>query len=329
MQEQLKIVRSDRKGKNSAKVSTAMDEMQYLMKFNSSICQAAAKTMEHLTEFVFISMGNLTLARRDSYFAHIKSGVKPDTLAGLSTAPIHIATLFPDSVIKRAEEEIAHFESKCQSSSTRGKGRYHPYERPERKTDRKSSFKSDKPAWKNIGKTQCKRSHGKQHTTLDQPSQLCTQIPRRTAGWEPDINTRTLFRHSCKLSCCNSCSYCAQAFPKERIKSRVASLSCSNRLQIKICERCFLCHSIVLCKPCNKCQKFYLKSACRGQTSKLLTNLAGSGCRSEGASNPEIGLHPSLSDPAQSHKVSHSHKLLWQSSQEPLPVRGITSAYRQ
>ena len=55
MQEQLKIVRSDSKGKSSAKVSTAMDEMQYVMNFNSSICQAAAKTMEHLTEFVFIS----------------------------------------------------------------------------------------------------------------------------------------------------------------------------------------------------------------------------------------------------------------------------------
>ena len=67
MQEQLKIVRSDSKGKSSAKVSTAMDEMQYLMNFNSSICQAAAKTMEHLSEFVFISMGNLTLVRRDSY----------------------------------------------------------------------------------------------------------------------------------------------------------------------------------------------------------------------------------------------------------------------
>ena len=139
------------------------------MNFNSSICQATPKTMEHLTEFVFISMGNLTLACRDSHLTHINSGVKPDTLASLRTAPIHIATLCPDSVIKRAEEEIAHFESKGQSSGTRGKGRYHPYERPERKTDRKSSFQSDKPAWKNIGKTQCKRSRGKA-THYSQPA---------------------------------------------------------------------------------------------------------------------------------------------------------------
>ena len=59
MQEQLKAVRTERKEKSSTRVTTAMDELQNLMDFNSSITHAAAKTMEHLTEFVFISMGNL------------------------------------------------------------------------------------------------------------------------------------------------------------------------------------------------------------------------------------------------------------------------------
>ena len=40
-------------------------------------------------------------------------------------------------------------------------------------------------------------------------------------------------------------------------------------------------------------------------------------------------LHPSLSDPTKTYKNSYSHKLLCQSSQEQLPVRGIASAYRQ
>ena len=131
------------------------------------------------------------------------------------------------------------------------------------------------------------------------------------------------------MSCCKSCTFCARAFPKERIKSRVSSLLCSKKSQIKICEKCFLCHSIVLCPNCNKCQKCYTKPACRGQTSKLLAYLAGSGCRSESSTNPERGLHPPLSGPAKTHKVSHSHKLLCQSPQEPLPAGGITSAYRQ
>ena len=53
--------------------------IKYLMDFNSSITQAAAKTMEHLSEFVFISMGKLTLV----YLTHVKSGIKPDTVAAL------------------------------------------------------------------------------------------------------------------------------------------------------------------------------------------------------------------------------------------------------
>ena len=60
-----------------------------------------------------------------------------------------------------------------------------------------------------------------------------------------------------------------------------------------------------------------------------MANLAGSGCRSEGCSKPERGLHPPLSDLAKSHKVSHSHKLLCQSPQEQLPAGRIASAYRQ
>ena len=78
------------------------------MNFNSSITQAAAKAMEHLTDLVFIIMGNTTLACRDTYLSHLKNGIKPDTLAALRTAPLQIATLFPDAVIKRADE-IAHY----------------------------------------------------------------------------------------------------------------------------------------------------------------------------------------------------------------------------
>ena len=146
MQEQLKTIRTESKGKSSSKMSTAMDELQYLMNFNSSITQAAAKTMEHLGEFVFISMGNLTLACRDAYLTHMETGVKPDIMTALQTAPVHISTLFPDSIIKRAEEEIAHFENKGHSSGSYGKGQYHPYERTENRLDRKSFNKLDRSA---------------------------------------------------------------------------------------------------------------------------------------------------------------------------------------
>ena len=57
--------------------------------------------------------------------------------------------------------------------------------------------------------------------------------------------------------------------------------------------------------------------------------MAGSGSRSESSSDPKRGLHPPLPDPAKTYKVSHGHKLLWQSPQEQLPVGGITSASSQ
>ena len=84
-----------------------------------------------------------------------------------------------------------------------------------------------------------------------------------------------------------------------------------------------------MCSTCNKCQKCCTRSACRGKTSELLENLAGSGSRSKSSSDPKRGLHPSLPDPAKAHKVTQGYQLLCQSSQEQLPVGGITSAHSQ
>ena len=95
MQSQLKAIRVERKGKSASKLSAATEELQFLMDFNSSICQAMAKSMEHLTDFVFVNMANVTLLRSDSYLAYLKAGIKADTLAALRTAPLHLPTLFP------------------------------------------------------------------------------------------------------------------------------------------------------------------------------------------------------------------------------------------
>ena len=100
-----------------------------------------------------VNMANVTLLRRDSY---LKAGIKSDILAALRTAPLHIPTLFPDSVIKQAEEDSASFD-KGRSGSVYKKGRYHPYERPESKPDNR---KQDRLAWKNLSHDHNKRSKG-------------------------------------------------------------------------------------------------------------------------------------------------------------------------
>ena len=99
----------------------------------------------------------------------------------------------------------------------------------------------------------------------------------------------------------------------------------SKELLIKICEKCFLCHSIVLCPTCKECKKCCLKSSCRGKTSKLLDSVV----RPQGSSNLKAGLHPPLPKLTQTLKSSHSRKQLCQSSQEQLPVRSIAAAHRQ
>ena len=48
-------------------------------------------------------MPNLTLLRRDSFLDHLNQGIKPDTFSWHA--------LFPDAVIKKAEDEIAQFEN--------------------------------------------------------------------------------------------------------------------------------------------------------------------------------------------------------------------------
>ena len=169
MKEQLKVLKAEHKGKGSAKVSPAVDELHYLLDFNASISQAAAKSMEHLSDFVFITMGILTLVRRDAYLSHLITGIKQDTLTALRTAPLHLPTLFPDATIKRAEEDIAQFESKGHSTSVHSKGRYHPYERPDKKSGNKDS-RPDKPAWKTIGKKQYRKGKGRTASFSSRPA---------------------------------------------------------------------------------------------------------------------------------------------------------------
>ena len=144
----LKTLRVEKaKGKAAERTQQAV-ELEDLVTFNRSISQAMQRTMQDLSEGVFISMANLTLARRDSYLEFIRGGVKPDTLTALCTALAHLYSLFPDSLLVKAEEEISHSEERRSSGSSHRKpGRFHPYTSSSGRSqlpDRKSTA----PAWK-------------------------------------------------------------------------------------------------------------------------------------------------------------------------------------
>ena len=159
MSSQLKAIKTESKGKSGQKTSAAVDELQFLLDFNAGVCQAMAKAVEHLTEFVFVSVANTTLLRRDSYLEYLKAGVKADTLNALRSAPLHLETLFPDSVVKRAGEDIADSEKGRSGSSYKGR-RFHPYERQETKPQGQSAQPQELPAWKSLSRSQRRRLKG-------------------------------------------------------------------------------------------------------------------------------------------------------------------------
>ena len=101
---------------------------------------------------------NGTFIRRDVYLAHVKSGIKQDTLAALRQAPLEAATLFPYAILKKPEEDISKFEDRGRShtsSASRKDNRYHPSKRSDKAYP---DSKSVKPAWKNIGRVQKRKN---------------------------------------------------------------------------------------------------------------------------------------------------------------------------
>ena len=220
MQSQLKAIRVEQKGKSASKLSASTEELQFLLDFNSSICQAMAKSMEHLTDFVFVNVANVTLLRRDSYLAYLKAGIKADTLAALRTAPLHLHTLFPDSVIKQAEDDIASFDK---GRSTRKVGTtLTNVQRASRITESKRGRLG---RIYHVDTTDAEKGSISFHHDLPRPSSLindnyCVNLLQERLLAGSTFSTKTdneLFKVRCKLSCCKSCLYCPPGFCKRKM----------------------------------------------------------------------------------------------------------------
>ena len=146
MNYQLKTLRLDSKGKSSEKMKQAVSQLEYLTTFNRSV----ARTMQDLSEAVFINMANFTLARRDSYLDYLHAGVKQDTLHALRTSPVHLNALFLDQLLSKAEEEICKSEEwRSSGTSHRQPSRFHPYAASDKVTSHHTD-KKNVPAWKQI-----------------------------------------------------------------------------------------------------------------------------------------------------------------------------------
>ena len=116
-----------------------------------SISQTMQHTMQDLSEGVFISMANLTLARRDSYLEYLRGRVKQDTLTALHTVPVHWSSMFLDQLLVKAEDQIScSKERRSFGSLHRKPGHFHTdassISKPAHQPDRKSTVY----AWKQI-----------------------------------------------------------------------------------------------------------------------------------------------------------------------------------
>ena len=109
------------KGKASQKADKALTEIRDLTAFNQNVSFCMGKAMQHLADIIFVQMGNITLLRRDAYLDHLKTGIKPDTWCALRNSSLSFSGLFPDDMVRRAEEEISleQILSACHCGSTR------------------------------------------------------------------------------------------------------------------------------------------------------------------------------------------------------------------
>ena len=171
MTSQLKIIQGViSKDKSSSKLHQATDELDFLVTFNRSITQAMARTMQDLSDGVFINVAHLTLARRDSYLDFVRAGIKQDTLMSLRSAPLHMSALFPDHIISKAEEEIRHFEDKCTQGPSKKAPRYHPYAQNVKPRQQDTEQKSARPAWKQIRCRGHRSNRGKASSFSQRPA---------------------------------------------------------------------------------------------------------------------------------------------------------------
>ena len=153
---------------------------------------------------------------------------------------------------------------------------------------------------------------------------MCYRSGRLGPSTSDSREQQSDFTFECRLLCCK-CSYCHRVATKERRNSQCMS----NLHRNKICERCFLCRSLVFCKSCHQCPTCCYRSSCRGQVTAVLGEMGNPGFKSKSGKHTEGGLHSPLLVQTPLDKVTNCNKQLPQSNQAVLPFRSTVSADKQ
>ena len=160
-------VASLQQDKRKASDQDPWGEVNFLVDFNASISRALARSMQDLSEFVFVSWTNFTLLRRDSYLDFVRSGIKPDTFMALRNGPLHQASLFPEEMLTRVEAELGSFDNR-QASNFPLKQRFNrpaPYPAQNRPAQDRfrgathATHANSAPVWKQVAQKGGPRRH--------------------------------------------------------------------------------------------------------------------------------------------------------------------------
>ena len=231
-----------------------------------------ARTMQDLSEGIFISIANSTLAHRDSYLEYLHAGVKKDTLYCVLLPSIYshfsrtsflvrLKRKWPE--VKRGVRLASHTGNPIVSihmlpmtSRLINRTRSRLSQLGSKYANKKRKVVANLPLshrnWprvlRNVNENYCVNYVTGLKDFACVPGKECLN-PSLVMTRSTDLTNKseTVNLPVIYLLCCK-CSFCHWVATKERHKSQLLSQLHRN----KICERCFLCRSLELCKSCHK-----------------------------------------------------------------------------
>ena len=145
---------------------------------------------------------------------------------------------------------------------------------------------------------------------------------------QADLDPAPVVAGNSKVSLLTVNSCVANAYIVTGLPQRKGVNPMSNVHRNKICERCFLCRSLVFCKSCHQCPTCCYRSSCRGEVKPVLGEMGSPGFKSKSSHHTEGGLYSPVPVQTQLDKVTDCNKQLPQSNQTVLPCGGTSLCSR-
>ena len=276
---------------------------------------------------------------------HLKTGVKPDTFSALRNCPLNTHALFPDAVIRKAEDEIQQFETiKRTNQPGPGRGGFagnHKNPTPLTGSKDRNLLRPVLPQEKTcphgspLGDVVGLEAEEGEVSPVAAPALLGIKgsindnycVPNPVPVARSKINVINVIEQNFSVSV-QQPVFCPVASPvpfvvNVRGQSQKKDTSPSSRN--KICQRCFFCRSLRFCPHCSKCPQCCQCSSDRGTSPKILAEVVPPRFKPESSVHFEGRLHSPIQSQTPTSKGPPNSQWLCKPPQEPLPEGGFAS----